>query len=142
MRGIQGSEKTRLNKAAFDQCIRIFEKCRVIESRKKELAVIQATSSSRLAFRRYSNLLRLPDIDTRSRARRRNRVLIFLNGLMPASISNSSLPWNSLKGGFPYFDYPYGQISCKTAEAHLGMPFVDFYLKGLLRASTSSLEMI
>lgn len=127
MREIQGSEKTTLNKAAFDQCVKTFEKCGVIESRKKERAIIQVKPSSRMAFQRYSNLLRLPDIDTRSKARRRSRVLIFLNGLMPVHIPKSSLPWISLKGDFPYLDYPYGQkINRKTIEVHLGMPFVDF----------------
>jgi hypothetical protein len=127
MREMQGYEKTTLNKASFDQCVRIFGKCGVIESRKKDRAIIQATSASRMAFQRYSNLLKIPDIHTRSKTRRRNRVLIFINGLMPVHVPNSFLPWNSLKGNFPYLDYASGQkINCKTIEAQLGMSFVEF----------------
>ena len=128
LRVVQGYGSTSINKAAFDQCIRVFERCNIIDSRwkRKGEGTIQSTSLSRMAGQRYSNLIRLPDIDTRSRKRRRERVLIFLNALMPPCIPNCFLPWNSLRGHFPYLTYAYGgQVNCKHIKHSLGMSLVE-----------------
>ena len=79
-----------------------------------------------MAFQYYSNILRIPDIDTGNRKRRRTRVLIFLNALMPPYMPNYLLAWNSLKGGFPYLQYPDGhKTNCKAIEHNLGMSLVE-----------------
>lgn len=127
-RTVQGSDYLKANRAAFDQCIRVMEQCNVIEHRsyRSDGKTVQATSKSKQVFRQYADVLRLPDIDIRNSKRRRNRVIIFLNALMPTPVNKSHLPWNMLKENFPFLRYPTRKkIECKAVEHAIGMPLVD-----------------
>lgn len=126
-RKVEGSKYLSANNSAFDQSVILLERCNVLQNRRHRVdgKSMMVTEETQLGFKRYSNILRIPDMDIRNRRRRSDRVLIFLNILMLNHINLSQLPWNMLKGNFPYLSYP-PRIRCTSVEHALGMPLPDF----------------
>ena len=128
LRRIVQTDYNWVNNTAFDQWVQLMEKCEIIVNlmhyqRKK--AVIQAADESKLVYRHYANILRIPDLNVTNGEIRRNRVLITLNALMPSHVHKSNLPWRLLWENFPYLKYPHGsKMDCNELEYVIGMPLI------------------